>query len=123
MSSKEVRFKEREFYDYNVSDDNILITRWLNNAPVTVASTIHSVNPLSNVNRYSRSEKKTISVKRPALVGEYNKFMGGTDLMDENTNQYRVSIRSKKWWWALFSWTLDVCFQNAWHLYNMSQRP
>lgn len=57
------------------------------------------------------------------MENTYNKFMGGTDLMDENTNRYHVSIRSKKWWWAIFSWTLDVCFQNAWHLYNMSQRP
>lgn len=123
ISAKEIRSKERGFFEYKVSDDNILIARWQDNAPVTVASTIHAVNPLQSVNRYSKSEKKTVTVKRPALVGEYNKFMGGTDLMDENINRYRVSVRSKKWWWSIFSWTLDVCYQNAWYLYNMSHQP
>lgn len=45
--------------------------------------------------------------------------MGGTDLMDENINRHRIAIRNKKWWWAIFSWTLDVSAHNAWNLYNM----
>ncbi|XP_039286300.1 piggyBac transposable element-derived protein 3-like isoform X1 [Nilaparvata lugens] len=116
ISMKDIKSKERGF----VSNDNILIARWQDNAPVTVASTIHGINPIVNVNRYSKREKKTVLVKRPYLISEYNKFMGGTDLMDENINCYRVSVRSKKWWWSIFSWCFDVCYQNAWHLYNMS---
>ncbi|XP_039286653.1 piggyBac transposable element-derived protein 3 isoform X1 [Nilaparvata lugens] len=122
-SPNEIKKKERGFYDHSVSSDNIIITRWQDNAPVTVASTIHGINPLSHVKRYSRKEKKTVLVKRPSLIGEYNKFMGGTDLMDENVNRYRVGIRSKKWWWPIFSWCLDVSLQNAWYLYNMANRP
>ncbi|KAI5703558.1 hypothetical protein M8J76_001890 [Diaphorina citri] len=44
--------------------------------------------------------------------------MGGTDLMDENVNRYRVSIWSKKWWWAIFTCCLHVAVQNAWVLYK-----
>lgn len=48
----------------------------------------------------------------------YNKHMGGTDVMDENVSRYRISIRSKKWWWCLFTWLIDVMIQNAWTLYK-----
>lgn len=40
--------------------------------------------------------------------------MGGTDLLDENMNRYRISIRRKKWWWAIFTWLLDSSMTNAW---------
>lgn len=120
ISNKEITSKERGYNDYKVSNDNIIVARWKDNAPVTVASTVHGVAPFTSVKRYSKTEKKTVMVPRPALIGEYNKFMGGTDLMDENINRYRVSVRGKKWWWSIFSWCLDACFQNAWYIYNMS---
>lgn len=123
ISVKEIKKKERGYYDHRVSNDNIIVVRWQDNAPVTVASTIHGVEPITSVKRYSQAEKKIVMVKRPSLVMEYNKFMGGTDLMDENVNRYRVSIRSKKWWWPIFSWCLDTSILNAWYLYNMSHRP
>lgn len=44
--------------------------------------------------------------------------MRGTDVMDENVSRYRVGIRSKKWWWPIFTWLLDVSIQNAWILYR-----
>lgn len=46
--------------------------------------------------------------------------MGGTDQMDPNINCYRIGIRSKKWYWPLFTWLLDVAVQNSWVLYNKS---
>ena len=30
-------------------------------------------------------------------VKEYNKYMGGTDCMDQNVATYRSNVRSKKW--------------------------
>ena len=38
--------------------------------------------------------------------------------MDQNVDKYRVAIRSKKWWWAIFSYCLDLCVQQSWHLYR-----
>jgi len=40
--------------------------------------------------------------------------------MDQNVNQNRVSIRSKKWWWPLFAFLPDVVVQNAWQIYRKS---
>ena len=42
--------------------------------------------------------------------------MGGTDQMDQNINNYRISIRGKKWWWPIFTWFVDAAIQNAWLL-------
>jgi hypothetical protein len=44
------------------------------------------------VKRYSKTEKKQTRIPRPLLIAEYNKFMGGTGLMDENINRYRIGI-------------------------------
>lgn len=51
---------------------------------------------------------------------DYYQFMGGTDLMDENVNKYRIGLRGKKWWWCLFTWLIDVSIQNAWILQKKS---
>lgn len=44
--------------------------------------------------------------------------MGGTYLMDQNISTYRLGIRSKKWWWCIFTWLIDVSISNAWILYK-----
>lgn len=98
----------------------IIFARWADNNIVTVASTCHGVEPVSQVRRYSQKERKIISVPRPNLIGKYNAAMGGTDLMDENIGRYRIAIRSKKWWWTLFTWLIDVSIHNAWFLWKKS---
>lgn len=60
--------------------------------------------------------KKTIQMLRPYVLEEYNKYMGGTDRMDENVVKYRINIRNKKWYWSLFSQLIDICIHNAWML-------
>lgn len=29
-----------------------------------------------------------------------------------------MSVRMKKWWWAIFAWLVEVAIQNAWILYR-----
>ncbi|KAL4125910.1 hypothetical protein QTP88_010147 [Uroleucon formosanum] len=97
-------------------NDGIIYARWMDNSVVTAASSSIGVKPISYVQRYSQKEKKKISVPRPYMIGEYNKYMGGTDLMDQNIATYRISIRGKKWWWPIFTWLIDVSVNNAWVL-------
>ena len=44
--------------------------------------------------------------------------MGGVDQCDQNIACYRISFRSKKWWWALFAWVPDMVMENAWNLHR-----
>ena len=92
------------------------VTRWKDNAVVTAASTLLRENPVGEVKRWSKADKKHIQVKIPHVIKIYNQHMGGTDRMDQNVNAYRIAVRGKKWWWPLFTWLIDVCVQNAWIL-------
>lgn len=44
----------------------------------------------------------------------YNKYMGGTDRMDEDIARHRIGVRSKKWYWPLLTWLVDTGIHNAW---------
>ena len=68
----------------------------MDNAVVSVASTVHTNNDSSKVKRYSKSEKMNVEVDCPKIVQEYNQHMGGTDRQDQNVNKYRIALRGKK---------------------------
>lgn len=106
--------KRGTFESVKCKQQNIIITKWVDNNVVTMASTIHGVNPLSSVSRYSKSEQKKVQIPQPNMFTEYNKHMGGTDRMNQNIGAYRISVRGKKWYWPIFTWLIDVCIQNAW---------
>ena len=111
--------KARGYFETaRTTDDSIYLTRWKDNSTVTLASTAVGDLPVGQVRRYSRIEKKSIHVNRPAVVKCYNEAMGGTDRMDQHVNHCRVSVGGKKWWWSLFTWLLDVSVQNSWRLHR-----
>lgn len=98
------------------------MAKWMDNSIVSIASNNLGVQPLCIVKRYSQKDKATIQVPRPFLLGEYNKYMGGVDRMDENINMYRIHIRGKKWYWSLITWMLDTCVHNAWQLHRKNDK-
>ena len=59
--------------------------------------------PLAEVKRYDKSEKKPMKVKQPAMIGFYNKNMGGVDLNDMMQALYRIDHKSRKWYRRIFS--------------------
>ena len=42
--------------------------------------------------------------------------MGGVDLLDNMVSCYRVRFRKKKWWFPIYTWSLNVSAVNAWRL-------
>ena len=54
----------------------------------------------------------------PHALMLYNQKMGGLDLFDQFVATYRARIRSKKWWWPFFAWSLNAAMTNAWLLYK-----
>ena len=63
----------------------------------------------------------------PNVIAQYNANMGGTDRMDQNIGKYRPSIRTKKWGWSKFVFSISSATQNSWLLHRQSesakQRP
>ena len=101
-------------------NNNIVLVRWKDNAVVTAASTLTGTGPMKNVRRWSAKDRKHIFVPQPAVFHQYNQYMGGTDRMDQNIGNYRIGIRTKKWWWSIFIWHLGMAMQNSWILYKQA---
>jgi len=121
MAVDKVKKMARGTSDHRLdSNSNILVVRWHDNSVVTLASNCHGVEPVGSAQRWSSAEKCRVDIPQPFVVSQYNKYMGGVDRMDQNIATYRISIRSRKWWWPLFAYLLDVAMQNAWIIYRQT---
>jgi hypothetical protein len=68
-----------------------------------------------------RSQGGLIRLKRPAVIGEYNQYMGGVDVADMRRLHCNSTIMGqKRWWLKLFFYLLDAGTSNALVLYNES---
>lgn len=47
--------------------------------------------------------------------------MGGVDRMDQNIETYCISMRSRKWWWPVFVYCIDLAVQQTWHIYHATE--
>ena len=65
------------------------------------------------------------TIQRPAVVNDYNKYMGGSDLAAQLCQYYTHHHRSLKWWKRIFFAILDICLVNATIVYNSipTKRP
>ena len=70
------------------------------------------------LSQYSRRVTKSVSLYCLHIIKIYNKFMAGTDQMDQNYNAYRIGIRCEKWWWLIFTLEVDLSMQNSWFVYR-----
>ena len=57
-------------------------------------------------------------IDQPQCVMKYNEGMGGVDRLDQNIASYMIGHRSKKWWWPIFRFCIDLCVNNAFQLYR-----
>ncbi|ENN81371.1 hypothetical protein YQE_02226, partial [Dendroctonus ponderosae] len=97
-SDNDLKKKKRGSYDQLVRDDGkISLVKWFDNKPVNLASSCMGVEPEGSCRRWSKSERKYIDIKQPAIVKNYNAFMGGVDLLDRVIGKYSMRNRTNKW--------------------------
>ena len=118
MMEKEARGASDVAVDANI---NMAAVRWKDNKVVNVLSTFAGKDPVQKVKRYSQEAKKRIDIPQPKVVHVYNRYMGGVDRLDQNLAAYMINLRSKKWWWPLFRFCIDVAINNAYQLYRIKQ--
>ena len=106
--------------EYKRTKDGVVVCRWNDNSIVTAASTADTVQPPGRATRWFLAERERKTIDVPGLIKTYNQNMGGVDRLDQNVATYRISIRSKKWWWSLFTFIIDAAVNNAWLLYRGS---
>lgn len=120
-ASNDMKKRDRGYYEYCYDKNNsLLFVRWNDNSVVTIATNYDSVEPMSQVRRWSSKKKEKISVPQPNLLNSYNLSMGGVDLLDQSVNNYRIAIHGKKWWWVLFTHMLNLTVVNSWRLYQIA---
>lgn len=108
-------------FDYRFDYINkVFAVRWHDNSVVTVITNFDTLEPIRNIKRYNRKEKKHNMIPQPNVIHQYNQGMGGVDLHDNGIANYRIRIRGKKWWWPLFSNGIDSAIVNAWKIYQLA---
>ncbi|KAG7273490.1 hypothetical protein CRUP_015866 [Coryphaenoides rupestris] len=76
------------------------------------------LNLVQKIQRWDKANKTYIEVERPYIVGTYNKYMGGVDLLDSFTAKYKFPLKSRRWYMYIFWHTITLAVVNAWLLYK-----
>ena len=116
---KEMEKLERGLADV-VIDDNTKITfvRWKDNKVVAVISSKYGLNHTAKTKRYIKEKKSKVDIEQPQCIKKYNEGMGGVDRLDQNIATYMIAHRSKKWWWPIFRFCVDLCASNTFQIYR-----
>lgn len=101
-----------------LDNTDISVTTWYDNRVVNLASAYIGSQPMTEVRRYNKTDKKYQLVPCPKAVTTYNRHMGRVDLLDALLGYYRIQIRSKKFYHRIFFHLIDMTIVNAWLLYR-----
>ena len=91
---------------------NLLLTIWHDKRQVAVLSTNQ------NAGSIDITRRNGTVVSKPTAVANYNKYMGGVDLCDQNMSYYPAGRESKKWWKYLMWNFFNLAIVNAFVLYT-----
>lgn len=100
---------------------------WNDTKPVRFVSTYVGIQPFldaldgrrkpQQIERWDRTKKEYIKIECPNIISEYNKHMGGVDLMDGLIGRYHIKMKTREWTIRLFHHLIDVTV-NAHILYK-----
>jgi hypothetical protein len=99
-------------------ENSVVLVKWSDNSSVHLLSSYVGVGQCDEARRYERAIHMYINVPRPEIVSEYNRFMGGIDLMNSFLAKYRYRMKSRRWYLYLFWQFVMVSVVNAWLLYR-----
>ncbi|XP_040073232.1 piggyBac transposable element-derived protein 4-like [Ixodes scapularis] len=102
---------ERGSYLWRRKGD-VVAYQWRDSKNVHIMSNYHDPESTLEVQRTLPNGKKK-AVECPAVVKDYNNWMGGVDKFDQKRNAYAADRRSKRWWTRIFYFILDAAVVNA----------
>lgn len=118
-SDKDLKAAGRGSYDQKVElGSNVIAVKWFDNKAVHLMSSYIGTEPEDKAKRYEKKDKKMIEIPRPAIVKEYNQFMGGIDLLDGLTSLYKFPMKSRRWYMYIFLHTICAAVVTCWLWYK-----
>lgn len=108
------------FGDFQVTSGSgaIVLVKWYDNRPVTLASNFIGVGAVDDVRRWDKRSRSFVMVRRPEIVHRYNTSMGGVDKLDQLISLYRTFIKSRKWTLRMICHGVDFAVVNSWLEYK-----
>lgn len=100
------------------SDKNLSIVKWKDNKSVLMTSTAFGTEPRTEVSRWDKNKKVYTQVSCPAIVKNYNSFMGGIDICDQLMETYRTWRKTRKWTIKVILHLFDLAIVNSWLEYR-----
>ena len=83
-------------------------------------TTLHDSSMTTKVRRTRYLEGGQEEIRKPVVVEEYNRFMGGVDRSDQLLSYYGFPHRTVKWWRRAMFHLLDMAVVNAYIMYTTS---
>ena len=99
-------------------DECMVALKWADKRQVSMLSTVHDDSMLTKTRRTRLVEGGREDVRKPVMIEQYNKYMGGVDKSDQLLSYYGLSHRTVKWWRRAFFHLLDLAIVNAYIMYS-----
>lgn len=96
----------------------VVVTKWMDNKSVLMASTTTGKLPESTVRRWDKASKSYKNVTSPAVVSSYNANMGGVDICDQLMEYYRCLFKTRKWTLKTIMHFHDLSVVNSFQQYK-----
>lgn len=114
------QMKRGEYDEYTRDDEKITLVMWKDNKAILMGSTTSGGEPVTNVKRWAKKEKKYVDVSCPSVVKKYNSNMGAVDVLEQMMEYYRSWIRTKKWPLKVILHFFDLSIVNSWFEYKLA---
>ena len=99
--------------------NEIFYVKWMDNKAVYMASNYLSGFPISDVKRRKKRSSQKDTFKCPAVVKQYNEYMGGVDIMDQKKVTYQFDHRSNtKYYLRVVSDLVDIAVNNTFVIFS-----
>lgn len=101
-----------------VRDPTVLV-KWKDNRSVLIASNCTGSNNTDMVKRWDKKTRTYVNVTVPKIIQNYNKYMGGVDVLDQQVEYYRTFIKTRKWTLKVLIHFYDLALVNSWRAYKI----
>jgi hypothetical protein len=116
LPSKAKVDKEPRGTFHYASDGEICCVTWKDNAVVLIGSNYDTALPSVTVDR--RKKGGGTSFEQPKMISNYNKFMGGVDLVDRHISNLRSAMRKRVWYWPIVKHSFEMLRVAAYTFYR-----